>query len=119
MNIEEFHAYCLRKKGVEETFPFGEETLVFKVMGKMFALAGLDGEPFTVNLKCDPQWAMELRESYPQIKAGWHMNKKHWNTVHFEEGLEEKLLRELIDHSYDLVVAGLPGKLKKELEDLS
>lgn len=109
MNIEEFHAYCLSKKGVEETFPFDENTLVFKVMGKMFALTGLNSEVFTVNLKCDPERAIELREEYEAVRPGYHMSKKHWNTVHFESDLENDFLRELIDHSYDLVVQ----KLKK------
>lgn len=118
MNIEEFHAYCLAKKGVEETFPFGEQTLVFKVMGKMFALTGLDSEEFKVNLKCDPDWAIELREQYPEIQPGWHMSKKHWNTVYFEEELEEKFLRELIDHSYDLVVKGFSKKLREAYNQL-
>ncbi|HFB99777.1 MAG TPA: MmcQ/YjbR family DNA-binding protein [Phaeodactylibacter sp.] len=109
MNIEEFRNYCLAKKGVEETFPFDETTLVFKVMGKMFALTGLENEEFRVNLKCDPDRAEALREEYGDIKPGWHMSKKHWNTVYFENELEEELLCELIDHSYDLVVK----KLKK------
>ncbi len=109
MNIEAFRDYCLSKKGVEETFPFGEETLVFKVMGKMFALTGLTDEEFKVNLKCDPQKVIELREKYEEILPGWHMNKKHWNTVSFEGNLKEELLIDLIDHSYDLVVQ----KLKK------
>ncbi|MEO1260934.1 MAG: MmcQ/YjbR family DNA-binding protein [Bacteroidota bacterium] len=113
MNIEVFRDYCLSKKAVEETFPFDEVTLVFKVMGKMFAVTGLEHEDFKVNLKCDPDRAIELREEYPgQIIAGWHMSKKHWNTVYFESGLESKLLRELIDHSYDLVVNKLTKKDK-------
>lgn len=115
MNIEDFRDYCLQKKGVEETFPFDNVTLVFKVMGKIFALTGLDEDEFKVNLKCDPSRALELRERYLQIVPGYHMNKHHWNTVHFEEGLPETLLEELIDHSYDLVVASLPKKLQAEL----
>ncbi len=107
MNIETFRDYCLSKKGVEETFPFDETTLVFKVMGKMFAATGLEGEEFRVNLKCEPQYALELRDEYGDIIPGWHMNKKHWNTVYFERGLEDDFLIELIDHSYDLVVKGL------------
>ncbi|MCB0564719.1 MAG: MmcQ/YjbR family DNA-binding protein [Phaeodactylibacter sp.] len=118
MNIEEFREYCLSKKGVEETFPFGEETLVFKVMGKMFALAGLDDAEFTANLKCDPARAIELREEHPEIRPGWHMNKKHWNTVEFETGLADRFLCELVDHSYELVVQGLPKKVREELEGL-
>jgi len=114
MHIEAFREYCLSKKGVEETFPFDEVTLVFKVMGKMFALTGLERDEFTVNLKCDPEWSETLRESYPAIQPGYHMSKKHWNTVSFEDDLEHKLLLQLIDHSYDLVVA----KLKKADREL-
>ncbi len=109
MNIEDFRNYCLSKKGVEETFPFDEVTLVFKVMGKMFALTGLEREEFQVNLKCDPDKAEELREEYEDIQPGYHMNKRHWNTVYFENGLDDDFLIDLIDHSYDLVVS----KLKK------
>lgn len=118
MTLEDFHSYCLAKPGVEETFPFDEHTLVFKVMGKMFALSGLNREEFTVNLKCDPEWAAELREQYEEVQPGWHMNKHHWNTVLFEGDLPEKLLYELIDHSYDLIVSRLTKKLKAELEAL-
>jgi len=118
MNIEAFHAYCMSKKGVEETFPFDEQTLVFKVMGKMFALTGLEYADFRVNLKCDPDWALELREQYPDVQPGWHMSKKHWNTVYFEQELEDGFLRELIDHSYDLVVKGFTKKLRAEWEQL-
>lgn len=118
MDIETFREYCLAKAGVEEGFPFDESTLVFKVMGKIFALTGLDSESFTVNLKCDPGRAAELREAYPQIQGGYHMNKKHWNTVAFEDGLPESLLRDLIDHSYELVVAGLPKKLRNALDEM-
>ncbi|NUQ22652.1 MAG: MmcQ/YjbR family DNA-binding protein [Saprospiraceae bacterium] len=118
MNIEEFREYCLSKKGVEETFPFDEVTLVFKVMGKMFALTGLDSLEFTVNLKCDPDRAIELREQYAEIKPGWHMNKSHWNTVAFDGDLDDAFLRELIDHSYELVAKSLPKKLREELQQL-
>ncbi len=115
MNFDSFYAYCMAKPGVEETFPFDETTLVMKVMGKMFALTGLNAEPFTMNLKCDPDWAIELREEYEEVQPGWHMSKKHWNTVNVEGDLPEKLLRKLIDHSYDLVVAKLPKKVRDEL----
>jgi len=118
MNVEEFHNYCLNKKGVEDCFPFDEHTLVFKVMGKMFALAGLERQPFQVNLKCDPDYAIELRENYEDIFAGYHMSKKHWNTVYFENGLETKFLCELIDHSYDLVVQKLKKADRAFLENL-
>ena len=114
MNIEKFREYCLSKKGVEEGFPFDEDTLVFKVLGKMFALTGLERSPFCVNLKCDPTYALELREQYPEIQPGYHMSKKHWNTVNFEGGLKDKFLCELIDHSYDCVVK----KMKKADREL-
>ncbi|MCK5815644.1 MAG: MmcQ/YjbR family DNA-binding protein [Flavobacteriaceae bacterium] len=115
MNVEQYRAYCLSKKGVTEHFPFDEVTLVFKVMDKMFALCGLERIPFGVNLKCDPEWAIELREEYDgSIIPGFHMNKKHWNTVEPNGNLSDEFFKELIDHSYDLVVAGLPKKLKLE-----
>lgn len=117
MNIEEFREYCIQKPGVTEEFPFDEETLVFKVMGKMFALTNLVGE-WNLALKCDPEWAIELREQFPAIRPGYHMNKVHWNTVAMDGSLSQKLILELIDHSYQLVVAKLPGKLKNELDQL-
>ena len=116
MNIEDFRRYCLAKKGVTESFPFDAETLVFKVMGKMFALVPLERTPSQANLKCDPERAMELRETYDGvITPGYHMSKVHWNTL-FMEQLPPKLIRELIDHSYEEVVAGLPKKLREELK---
>ncbi|MGK0389111.1 MAG: putative DNA-binding protein (MmcQ/YjbR family) [Maribacter sp.] len=118
MNIEDFHHYCLSKKGVEETFPFDDVTLVFKVMGKIFALIGLNSEEFKVNLKCDPERSIELREEYEEILPGWHMSKKHWNTVIFEGTLDNKMLMELIDHSYDLVVSKLKKADKEFLKSL-
>lgn len=118
MDIETFRNYCLSKKGTTEELPFGPETLVFKVMGKLFAATGLDEDQFRVNLKCNPDRAIELREAHPEVQPGWHMNKKHWNTVYFEQGLADEQLRELIDHSYELVVKGLPKKLRLALEDL-
>jgi predicted DNA-binding protein (MmcQ/YjbR family) len=118
VNIESFRAYCLSKQGVTEEFPFDSQTLVFKVMGKMFALADVDLFE-SVNLKCDPDRALELRERHPEIMPGYHMNKKHWNTVAMEGALPDKLIRELIDHSYELVVAKLPTRLKTELELLN
>jgi len=108
MNIEQFRDYCLRKKCVTEEFPFDEKTLVFKVLGKMFALSGLERIPASVNLKCDPERAIVLREEYDgQIIMGFHMNKKHWNTLEISR-LPYDLIVELIDHSYDLVVENLP-----------
>ena len=117
MNVEEFREYCLMKKGVTEEFPFDETTLVFKVMGKMFALCGLDRVPTQINLKCDPEKAIELREEHDGIIEGWHMSKVHWNTL-FINNLPHKLILELIDHSYDLVVSKFTKKLKSELDAL-
>ena len=118
MNIEEFRWYCLSKPGTTEEFPFDETTLVFKVMGKIFAITSLEDEDLSVNLKCEPMKAVELREQYPEVVPGYHMNKKHWNTVDFQGGLPTKLLYHLIDDSYDLVVRGLNRKTRKELQKL-
>lgn len=119
MNIEEFRSYCLSKKGVTEELPFGPTTLTFKVMGKLFALTNLDALEFSVNLKCDPEYADELRANYSSIRPGFHMNKKHWNTLYIDEGtIGTKLFKDLTDHSYDLVVSKLTKKLKAELEQL-
>lgn len=115
MNIEEFRDYCLSKKYVTECFPFDEKTLVFKVAGKMFALSGLEHQPSTVNLKCDPEKAIELREEFSDVIEGFHMNKKHWNTITIEGSLSYKFIKELVDHSYDMVVKGMTKKLQKEL----
>jgi predicted DNA-binding protein (MmcQ/YjbR family) len=117
-NIQSFYDYCLAKKGVTEHFPFDEDTLVFKVGGKMFALSSLSqwekGEP-SVNLKCDPEKALELRAQYDGINPGYHMSKVHWNTVTVNSDVETKLLKELIDHSYDLVFKSLTKKLQSEI----
>lgn len=107
MNIEEFREYCISKPGVTEEFPFDENTLVFKVMGKMFALTDLV-DAFSINLKCDPERAIELREQFPAIQPGYHMNKVHWNTVVIDGSLSRELILDLIDHSYQLVVDKLP-----------
>ncbi len=112
MNIEEFRDYCIAKKGVTEELPFGPDTLVFKVTGKIFALTALDSEIFRVNLKCDPDYALELREKFDYIVGAFHMNKKHWNTVDGDIA-STKQLQELTDHSYDLVVAGFSKKEKE------
>ncbi|MCU0467276.1 MAG: MmcQ/YjbR family DNA-binding protein [Arcicella sp.] len=117
MNIEEFREYCLSKRGVSEELPFGPDTLVYKVMGKIFALTSLESEIFSVNLKCDPDKAIQLREEFDYITAGYHMNKKHWNTLNAERTSSNQL-KELTDHSYDLVVDSLPKKMKIELEQL-
>ncbi len=116
MNIESFRDFCLSKKGVTEEFPFDELTLVYKVMGKMFALSNVDNFK-SINLKCDPERAMELREKYHAIQPGYHMNKKHWNTVEIDGSISDAFLEELIMHSYELVVEKLPNVLKSELEN--
>lgn len=116
MSIDSFREYCLSKKGVTEDFPFDEVTLCLRVAGKIFAITGLDAADFTVNLKCEPDYAVELRERYPEVQPGWHMNKKHWNTVDFEGALDEKMLRHLIDHSYDQVVKTLKKADREALE---
>ena len=115
MNIEQLRTYCLTKKGTTEELPFGPDTLVFKVMGKMFALYGLERLPPQINLKCDPERAVELREKYDGlIIPGYHMSKKHWNTILLDR-LSPQLITELTDHSYKLVVSKLTKKLKEEL----
>jgi predicted DNA-binding protein (MmcQ/YjbR family) len=117
LNIEELRDYCLQKPAATEGFPFGEDTLVFKVGGKIFLLTGLkSGNSF--NAKCDPERAVDLREHYSEIIPGYHMNKKMWNTVYMDGSLPHKLLFELIDHSYELVVQSLPKKIRAEIDEL-
>jgi predicted DNA-binding protein (MmcQ/YjbR family) len=113
MDLTQFREYCLKKPRATESTPFGPDVLVFKVSGKMFALAALDEVPTTVNLKCDPDLALELRDRYEQITPGYHMNKKHWNTVEIEGGIPDVELRKMIDHSYDLVLKSLPRSTAK------
>ena len=108
MDAVEFREYCLGKPNTTEGMPFGETVLVFKVAGKMFALVSLDEVPATANLKCDPDLALDLRDRYQQVRPGYHMNKKHWNTVEIDGGIPEAELRRMIDHSYDLVMQSLP-----------
>jgi predicted DNA-binding protein (MmcQ/YjbR family) len=117
MHIEALREYCLAKPGTTEELPFDEDTLVFKVCGKMFALCSLTEFEKGIALKCDPDYAVELREKYSQIKPGYHMNKQHWNTVLPEAGLPEKLLHDLIDESYGLVVAKLTKAQKQVLNN--
>ena len=120
MNLETFYEYCLSKNGVTEHFPFDEETLVFKVGGKMFGLSSLNqwekGAP-SVNLKCNPDYAEELRAQYDDIKPGWHMSKIHWNTIEINRDVPDSLLKELIDHSYELVFKRLTKKLQIEISE--
>jgi len=115
MDLEELREYCLSKVGATESMPFGEGVLVFKVAGKIFALAALDEIPATVNLKCDPDLTLELRDRYEQVQPGYHMNKKHWNTVEIDSGIPEAELRKMIEHSYDLVVRALPKAQRDQL----
>jgi predicted DNA-binding protein (MmcQ/YjbR family) len=115
MQTDTFREYCLNKPGATESTPFGEDNLVFKVGGKMFALLSLDHVPPQVNLKCDPDLALELRDRYEQVRPGYHMNKKHWNTVELGAGIPESELRKMIDHSYELVVSGLPRTTRSKL----
>ena len=117
MNLADFCARCLALPGAEETTPFGPEFLVYKVGGKMFALTSPDEHPPHANLKCDPERALELRDRYEDITPGYHMNKKHWNTLNLGGRLPVALIRELIDHSHQLVVASLPKKAREALKD--
>ncbi|MBA4318337.1 MAG: MmcQ-like protein [Flavobacterium sp.] len=114
MNLESTRIYCLKKKGVTESFPFDEETLVFKVMNKMFCLTTLT-PPHWINLKCDPEKAIEHREEYESVTPGYHMNKKFWITVQLDGSVPSKVLQKWIDESYELVVANFPQKMKNEL----
>lgn len=116
MNIEELRAYCISLKGVSEDFPFGDETLVFKVIGKIFCLTSLDGE-FTVNLKNEPEKNIELREEYTAIKPGYHMNKAHWNTIEMNGSIPDDVIKNLIDESYDLVVMRLTRQEQQKLKN--
>jgi predicted DNA-binding protein (MmcQ/YjbR family) len=113
MDLAEFREYCLTKPDTTEGTPFGPEVLVFKVGGKIFALAALDEVPPTVNLKCDPDLALDLRDRYEEVRPGYHMNKRHWNTVEVQGGIPDVELRKMIDHSYELVVKRLPESKPK------
>ncbi|MGA0558671.1 MmcQ/YjbR family DNA-binding protein [Larkinella sp. VNQ87] len=117
MNIETLRDYCLSKPGATESFPFGPETLVFKVGGKVFALTSLDASPLSVNLKCDPELAVQLREEYDAVRPGYHMNKTHWNTVIINGTVRESEVKRWIDHSYELIVGSLPKTVRLSLEN--
>ncbi|RKT02128.1 MmcQ/YjbR family DNA-binding protein [Chryseobacterium defluvii] len=114
MDTNEILDYCLAKKGVTETFPFDSETLVMKVGTKMFLLIPLEKQPFSINVKTDPEWSAELRERYPQITGAYHMNKTHWNSV-LVDGLKRELILQLIDQSYDLVFKSLTKKIQNTI----
>lgn len=115
MHVDVFREYCLRKSGVTESTPFGEDHLVFKVGGKMFALLALEELPATANLKCDPDHALDLRDRYESVRPGYHMNKKHWNTVELAGDIPASELIKMIDESYRLVFASLPKKTREQL----
>ncbi|WP_312991945.1 MmcQ/YjbR family DNA-binding protein [Chryseobacterium flavum] len=116
MDANEILDYCLEKKGVTESFPFDNETLVLKVGSKMFLLMSLEKQPLTINVKTDPEWSAELREQYPQITGAYHMNKTHWNSVSID-GLKKDLILRMIDQSYELVFTSLTKKAKEEIEN--
>ena len=116
MDIEQLRDYCLSKTGVEETLPFGPDTLVYKVGGKVFMLLGLDNDGLRFNVKCDPDKAIELREEFFYVLPGYHMNKKHWNTIVVDSSASIMQLNEWIDDSYKLVVESLPERIKNELK---
>ena len=115
MNAPELRAWCLEQEGAFEDFPFTREHSVFKVAGKMFAISALAQEPLEVSVKCEPELAVELRNSYPAIRPGYHLNKRHWNTITLDGSLADELVRDLIEDSYDLVVSALPKRVQKEL----
>ena len=118
MNIEELREFCISKKGVTESLPFGSETLVFKVMDKVFLLTGMENNPLEFNVKCDPEKASKLRERYSCVKPGFHMNKKHWNTIIADDSVSIKSLHEWITDSYNLVILGLSKKDQQKLLDM-
>ena len=119
MNLETFREHCLAKSRVTEGMPFGDDTIAFKVAGKIFALASLEEVPPRVNLKCDPDLALDLRDRYEDVTPGYHMNKKHWNTVVLSGRIPSAELRRMIDHSYDLVVASLPKNGRLSLRGMN
>jgi predicted DNA-binding protein (MmcQ/YjbR family) len=116
MDIEQLRDYCLSKPGAEESLPFGPDTLVYKAGGKVFLLTGLNSEQLRFNVKCDPDKAIELREEFSCVLPGYHMNKKHWNTIVVDGSVSTRQLKEWIDHSYELIVDSLPKKLRDELK---
>jgi predicted DNA-binding protein (MmcQ/YjbR family) len=121
MNIQQLYEFCLSQKAVTEHFPFDEDTLVFKVGGKMFALTSLkewENENASINLKCNPERANELRATYEAINPGWHMSKTHWNTIHFNSDVSDKMICDLIHHSYDLVFKSLTKKMQAEILEI-
>ena len=119
MNLKELQSYLLAKKGTTEEMPFGPDNWVYKVVGKMFALVPIDADPLTISLKCEPGQALLLRDVYPAVQPGYHMNKTHWNTVTLDGTIPEPEIWGMIDDSYDLVVAGLSRAQRAALDALS
>jgi predicted DNA-binding protein (MmcQ/YjbR family) len=115
MDAIELRRSCLQLAGAVEDFPFGPETSVFKVAGKMFALSALEREPLAVSLKCEPDLALALRDSYPAVRPGYHLNKRHWNTVSLDDSMPDQLVHDMIEDSYDLVVSALPKRVREQL----
>jgi len=115
MNREKLRTYCLQRRGADEDFPFGEEVAVYKVMGKVFALLPVQADPPTISLKCDPVLAVMLRETYPAVTAGYHLNKRHWNSIEVDGSVPDDEIEEWIDHSYDQVVKGLTKAQREAL----
>ncbi len=118
LTLQDIRSHCAAKKGSTEDFPFDFQTLVFKVGGKMYALTDIDAEELSINVKCDPHLSLELRSRYPQVSPGYHMNKKHWNTVFVDGAVPDGEILEMIDHSYNLVLRGLPKKIREAIEGL-
>ena len=116
MDAAELRRLCLGRRGAVEDFPFGPEHSVFKVGGKVFAISALRRTPLELSVKCEPELALDLRASYAAIRPGYHLNKRHWNTLTLDGGLPDELVRDLVEDSYDLVVSGLPRRMRKELE---
>lgn len=116
MTPEQLKAHCLSFNGAVETFPFSEYLSVFKVEGKIFALSALDGDPLTVSLKCDPELAVRLRAEHAAIVGGYHLNKRHWNTVTLDGTVSDRLVRDMVEDSYDLIVAALPRRTRLRLD---
>ena len=115
VNASELRRWCLHQAGAIEEFPFGPETSVFKVAGKIFSLSALDRVPLEVSVKCEPELAVALRDSYPAIRPGYHLNKRHWNTIRLDGSLADELVRDLVEDSYDLVVSALPKRVREQL----
>lgn len=115
MDAATLRACCLGHGGAIEDFPFGPQTSVFKVAGKVFALSALDGAPLEISLKCEPEVAVDLRQGYPAIRPGYHLNKRHWNTITLDGSLSDEIVRNLVEDSYDLVVSALPRRVREQL----